>query len=152
MSTTTTFTTAPRADRFRQGDSWTGPDGKRYRVMRGIAEASVEEHVERQWLPAYRRHDPRDLIAMLDTWLAHDVAAGGDLSQALAGIEAHTAVVACDRDLYFTVEDMAAEAAAIPGADFHVLRSTLGHRAGNPHSSPSEQQWLRQIVEQLLDG
>ncbi|MFO8239016.1 MAG: alpha/beta fold hydrolase, partial [Prochlorococcaceae cyanobacterium] len=32
----------------------------------------VEEHVRQQWLPYYQRHDPRDLIAMLDTWLAHD--------------------------------------------------------------------------------
>lgn len=119
--------------------------------FRGLTEP-VEQHVERQWLPSYRRHDPRDLIAMLDTWLANDVADGGDLSQALGRIQARAAVVACDRDLYFTCEDMAAEAAAIPDADFHVLRSTLGHRAGNPHSSPPEQQWLRQIVEQLLDG
>ena len=115
-------------------------------------EEPVEQHVEERWLPLYRRHDPRDLIAMLDTWLAHDVADGGDLNQVLKGLQARAAVVACDRDLYFTVEDMAAEAAALPDADFHVLRSTLGHRAGNPHSSPPEQQWLRQIVEQLLDG
>ena len=115
-------------------------------------EEPVEQHVEQNWLPLYRRHDPRDLIAMLDTWLAHDVADGGDLNQALQGLQARAAVVACDRDLYFTVEDMAAEAAAMPDADFHVLRSTLGHRAGNPHSSPPEQQWLRQIVEQLLDS
>ena len=115
-------------------------------------EEPVEQHVEERWLPLYRRHDPRDLIAMLDTWLAHDVADGGDLNQALKGLQARAAVVACDRDLYFTVEDMAAEAAAMPDADFHLLRSTLGHRAGNPHSSPPEQQWLRQIVEQLLDS
>ncbi|MEY2645210.1 MAG: hypothetical protein RLZZ611_1859 [Cyanobacteriota bacterium] len=119
--------------------------------FRGIDEP-VEVHVEQHWLPHYRRHDPRDLIAMLDTWLANDVAAGGDLAAALAGIQARTAVVACDHDLYFTVDDMAADAAAIPGAALHVLRSTLGHRAGNPHSSPPEQQQLRQIVEQLLDG
>jgi homoserine O-acetyltransferase len=112
----------------------------------------VEQHVEQQWLPHYRRHDPRDLIAMLDTWLANDVAAGGDLAATLAAIQARAAVVACDHDLYFTVDDMAAEAAAIPGADFHVLGSTLGHRAGNPHSSPPEQQQLRHLVEQLLDG
>ena len=112
----------------------------------------VEQHVEQQWLPHYRRHDPRDLIAMLDTWLANDVAAGGDLAATLAAIQARAAVVACDHDLYFTVDDMAAEAAAIPGAAFHVLRSTLGHRAGNPHSSPPEQQQLRHLVEQLLDG
>ncbi|MFZ9850380.1 MAG: alpha/beta fold hydrolase [Vulcanococcus sp.] len=119
--------------------------------FRGIEEP-VEVHVEQQWLPHYRRHDPRDLIAMLDTWLANDVADGGDLATTLAGIEARAAVVAGDHDLYFTVDDMAADAAAIPGAAFHVLRSTLGHRAGNPHSSPPEQQLLRQIVEQLLDG
>ena len=65
MSTTTTFTTAPRADRFRQGDSWTGPDGKRYRVMRGIAEASVclvpmgrggaRLYLRREWIQGFRR-------------------------------------------------------------------------------------------------
>jgi homoserine O-acetyltransferase len=118
--------------------------------FRGIAEVSVEEHVERQWLPAYRRHDPRDLIAMLDTWLAHDVAGGGDLGATLAGLQARAAVVAGDHDLYFTVDDMAAEAAAIPGAQLHVLASPLGHRAGNPHSSPPEQRQLRRIVERLL--
>ncbi len=117
--------------------------------FRGISDP-VEQHVEQQWLPAYRRHDPRDLIAMLDTWLAHDVAPGADLSAALSAIRAATAVVACNRDLYFTVDDMAADAAAIPGAELHVLESLLGHRAGNPHSSPAEQQQLRQIVDQLL--
>ncbi len=117
--------------------------------FRGISEP-VEQHVEQQWLPAYRRHDPRDLIAMLDTWLAHDVAPGADLAAALAGIGARTAVVACNRDLYFTVDDMAVDAAAIPGAELHVLDSLLGHRAGNPHSSPAEQQQLRRIVDQLL--
>ena len=117
--------------------------------FRGISDP-VEQHVEQQWLPAYRRHDPRDLITMLDTWLAHDVAPGADLAAALAGIGARTAVVACNRDLYFTVDDMAADAAAIPGAELHVLESLLGHRAGNPHSSPAEQQQLRRIVDQLL--
>ena len=120
--------------------------------FRTIAEASVEQHVEECWLPAYRRHDPRDLIAMLDTWLAHDLAPDGDLAAALATIEARAAVVACNRDLYFTVDDMAADAAAIPGAQLHVLDSLLGHRAGNPHSNPSEQQALRRIVDHLLSG
>ncbi|MFM8259035.1 MAG: homoserine acetyltransferase [Vulcanococcus sp.] len=120
--------------------------------FRTIAEGSVEDHVEQQWLPAYRRHDPRDLIAMLDTWLAHDVAPGADLPAALGRIQARAAVVACNRDLYFTVDDMAADAAAIPGASWHVLDSVLGHRAGNPHSSPAEQQQLRRIVAQLLQA
>lgn len=36
---------------------------------------SVEAYVEEAWLPAYRRHDPHDLLAMLDVWLTNDVAA-----------------------------------------------------------------------------
>ncbi len=119
--------------------------------FRTVAEP-MEEHVERQWLPHYQRHDPRDLIAMLDTWLAHDVAAGGDLAEALGRIPARTAVVAGSHDLYFTVDDLAADAAAIPGAQLHVIESILGHRAGNPHSSPPEQSQLRQVVDQLLAG
>ncbi len=117
--------------------------------FRSITEP-IEQHVEQQWLPHYQRHDPRDLIAMLDTWLAHDVAGGGDLAASLAAIRARTAVVAGSHDLYFTVDDLAADAAAIPGAELHRIDSLLGHRAGNPHSSPAEQQQLRSIVEGLL--
>lgn len=117
--------------------------------FRGIPEP-VEEHVERQWLPHYQRHDPRDLIAMLDTWLAHDVAGGGDLNATLGRIRARTAVVAGSHDLYFPPADLQADAEAIPGADFHRIESELGHRAGNPHSSPPEQKQLRQIVDTLL--
>jgi homoserine O-acetyltransferase len=117
--------------------------------FRTIAEP-VEHHVEQHGLPHYQRHDPRDLIAMLDTWLAHDVAAGGDLGEALGRIQARTAVVAGSHDLYFPVDDLAADADAIPRAALHVIPSELGHRAGNPHSSPAEQRQLRRIVETLL--
>lgn len=117
--------------------------------FRELAEP-VEEHVWQRWLPLYRRHDPHDLLAMLDTWLAHDVAAGGCLASSLGAIQARTAVVAGSHDLYFTPEDLAADAAAIPGARFHRIESLLGHRAGNPHSSPAEQRQLQAIVADLL--
>lgn len=117
--------------------------------FRTLAEP-VEEHVESQWLPHYKRHDPRDLIAMLDTWLAHDVAEGGDLAASLRHISARTAVVAGSHDLYFPLDDLAADADAIPGAELHVIHSELGHRAGNPHSNPAEQRQLSCIVDTLL--
>ncbi|MCP9927540.1 alpha/beta fold hydrolase [Cyanobium sp. CH-040] len=117
--------------------------------FRTIAEP-VEEHVRQQWLPHYQRHDPRDLIAMLDTWLAHDVADGGDLTATLGQVRARTAVVAGSHDLYFPPADLEADARAIPGASFHRIESELGHRAGNPHSSAPEQEQLRSIAEQLL--
>jgi len=125
---------------------------------RRLGYATVDAYVERSWLPAYRRHDPHDLLAMLDVWLACDVAraaglASGDeqadLAGALGRIKARTTVVACGQDLYFPPEDCAAEAALIPGARFETLESPLGHRAGNPRDSLPEQAHLRQIVEQL---
>jgi homoserine O-acetyltransferase len=144
---------------------------------RQLGYADVESYVERAWLPAYRRHDPRNLIAMLDVWLANDVAAAagisgaarddasgginhnpgadhdpnadGDLAEALGRIQARTAVVASSSDLYFTPADCAAEAALIPGATFHLLDSDLGHRAGNPRDSPAEQALIRAAIEAL---
>ena len=107
-------------------------------------EQSMEEHVEQHWLPHYRRHDARDLIAMIDTWLEHDVTVH------LPQIQAKAALVAANRDLYFTVDDMAADAALIPNSTFQHIDSLLGHRAGNPHSSVPEQQQLRAVVDELL--
>ena len=106
--------------------------------------------MEQHWLPHYQRHDPRDLIAMLDTWLAHDVAAAGDLTASLGRITARTAVVAGSHDLYFPLDDLTADVDSIPGAELHVIRSELGHRAGNPHRSPAEQRQLSRIVDTLL--
>ncbi len=116
----------------------------RERRHEGLGYGSVEEYVERSWLPAYRRHDPRDLIAMLDTWLANDLPAP------LEAIRARTTVIASRHDLYFPPDDCAAEAARIPGAHFEVLESVLGHRAGNPRDGPAEQAQIRAAVLRLL--
>ncbi len=125
---------------------------------RQLGYASVEAYVEQAWLPAYRRHDPHDLLAMLDVWLANDVAAAAgvatgdadaDLAAALGRIRARTAVIAGRHDLYFTPDDCQAEAALIRDAHFEVLESDLGHRAGNPRDSPAEQRQLRAAIDRL---
>jgi homoserine O-acetyltransferase len=134
----------------------------RRNVHRQLGYATVEDYVGEVWLPAYRRHDPRDLIAMLDVWLANDVAAAAGLGDgqsgaaseanmaaALGRIQAACAVVAGRHDLYFPPDDCAAEAALIPGATFTVLESDLGHRAGNPRQGAAEQAALREVLEQL---
>jgi homoserine O-acetyltransferase len=138
---------------------------------RELGYEAVEHYVEEAWLPAYRRHDPRDLLAMLAVWLANDVAAAAGIGSPLAAearsqgtgsavpdpldgalerIQAATAVVAGRHDLYFPPADCAHEAALIPGATFEVLESDLGHRAGNPRQAPAEQLQLRGVVDALL--
>ena len=130
---------------------------------RRLGYATVDEYVERSWLPAYRRHDPHDLLAMLDVWLSNDVAVAAALAEpgaddpgdralaaALGRIRARTTVIAATHDLYFPPADCAAEAALIPGSHFEQLDSDLGHRAGNPRDAPAEQAQLRAAVERLL--
>jgi homoserine O-acetyltransferase len=75
---------------------------------------------------------------------------GGDLAAALGRIQAQVSVVAGRHDLYFPPADCAAEAALIRGADFAVIDSHLGHRAGNPRDDPAVQARLRQAAEELL--
>jgi len=117
--------------------------------------ASLDDHVDRAWLPHYRRHDPHDLLAMIDTWWASDVAAasgcGDDLAAALGRVTAAVTVMAGSHDLYFTPEDCAAEAALIRDAHFEQLPSTLGHRAGNPRDDPALQRRIRGALDALLD-
>ena len=131
----------------------------RERRHEALGYGSVDTYVEQAWLPAYRRHDPHDLLAMLDTWLGNDLAvavatANGsvkpdDLGAALGAIQARTTVIAGRHDLYFPPDDCAFEAALIPGCRFEVIESVLGHRAGNPSDAPREQAQIRAAVDRL---
>lgn len=53
--------------------------------------------------------------------------ARGGLEKALARITVKPTVIAIDTDRLFPVEEMAAAASMIPGADFHVISSDFGH-------------------------
>jgi homoserine O-acetyltransferase len=121
--------------------------------LHALGYTSLEAYLEGVWLPAYRRHDPHNLLAMLDSWLVNDVATAAgcpeDLAAALGRIRARTTLLAGSHDLYFTPEDIAAEAALIPGARFGLIPSVLGHRAGNPRDAPAEQAVIRQALDNL---
>lgn len=122
--------------------------------LAALGHGSVEAYVEHSWLPLYLRHDPHDLVAMLDTWLACDVAVAAgcadNLAAALGRIRGQVSVLAGRHDLYFPPADCAVEAALIRGAQFSVIESHLGHRAGNPRDDPAVQARLRGAVESLL--
>jgi homoserine acetyltransferase len=76
-------------------------------IHRRLGYATVDDYVERGWLPAQRRPDPHDLLAMLDVWLVCDVAqAAGlscgddqaDLVGAMGRVRARSTVVACGQN------------------------------------------------------
>jgi homoserine O-acetyltransferase/O-succinyltransferase len=124
----------------------------RERLYVPLGYSDLEDYLTRAWEPAYRRRHPLDLLAMLRTWIACDVARGGSLAEALGRIRARTLVMPSATDLYFTPEDCAEDAALIPGARVRVIASIWGHRAGNPAQNPADAQFIRAEVDALLEG
>ena len=122
----------------------------------GLGFRDLEDYLLRGWEASYRRRHPADLLAMLATWIACDVSNNsryqGDFEQALGSIRAKTLVLASATDLYFTPEDCAADARAIPGARFLSIPSIWGHRAGNPYQNPEDERFVREAVHELLSN
>jgi homoserine O-acetyltransferase/O-succinyltransferase len=117
---------------------------------------SLDEYLEQAWEASYRKRDPHNLLAMIDTWLHCDVSDNpvyqGDYRAAMAAIRAKTWVMPATTDLYFTPEDCAAEADLMPHAEYHPIDSIWGHRAGNPYQNPADEAFIRSQIQALLSG
>lgn len=118
--------------------------------------ADLDDYLVRGWEASYRRRHAADLLAMLATWMTSDVSANarhrGDLRLALGAVKARTLVMPSATDLYFTPEDCAADADAIPGARLLPIPSIWGHRAGNPQHNPDDEAFIRRAVAELIEG
>ncbi|MCX5964471.1 MAG: alpha/beta fold hydrolase [Cyanobacteria bacterium] len=116
---------------------------------------SLEDYLLRGWEAGYRKRDPRNLMAMLDTWLRCDVSDNPiyqkNYALAMQSIQAKTLVMPSTTDLYFTPEDCDREAAMIPNAKYLAIPSIWGHRAGNPYQNPEDAKFIRQSVLDLLE-
>ena len=136
--------------------SWAAsPAFYRARLYDQLGYTSLADYLQRGWEDNYRQRDPRNLMAMIDTWLHCDVSDhplyAGDYERALGAIRAKTLVLSSASDLYFTPADCAAEAALIPQAEYCSIPSIWGHRAGNPYQNPADAAFIRQAIRELLD-
>jgi homoserine O-acetyltransferase/O-succinyltransferase len=117
---------------------------------------SLEDYLVRGWEAGYRKRDPHNLIAMIDTWLRCDLSDNAvyqkDCDRALNSIQAKTLVMPSTTDLYFTPEDCTAEATLIPKAEFLPIPSIWGHRAGNPYQNSVDEAFIQWAVKNLLDA
>ena len=96
--------------------------------------SSLDDWLENYWDRLFTERDAGNIETMARTWIANDVADGGDLAAALGRIKARTLVMAASTDLYFTPEDCMAEAAMIPNAEYRSIESDWGHMAGSGQS------------------
>ncbi|MEE3719968.1 alpha/beta fold hydrolase [Tumidithrix elongata RA019] len=115
---------------------------------------SLEDYLQRGWEANYRKRDPHNLIAMIDTWLKSDLSDNPtykrDYALALASVRAKTLVMPSASDLYFTPADCKREASMIPNAKYLEIPSIWGHRAGNPYQNPEDETFIRQAIAELL--
>lgn len=114
----------------------------------------LEDYLAKAWEAGYRKRDPHNLLAMIDTWLHCDVSDNptyqGDYFTALKAIQAQTLVMPSRTDLYFTPQDCATEANLIPQSSYQEIPSIWGHRAGNPYQNPEDANFIRSHVHALL--
>ncbi|MEM7796880.1 MAG: alpha/beta fold hydrolase [Cyanobacteria bacterium P01_D01_bin.71] len=126
----------------------------REQIYRQLGYDSLETYIVEAWEAGYRKRDPHNLVAMIDTWLRCDIGNTpryqGDTHQALRSIQARTLVMPATTDLYFTPEDCAAEAQLIPQAACRPIPSIWGHRAGNPYQNPEDEAFIRSAIQSLL--
>ena len=126
----------------------------RQRLYETIGFASLEDYVVHAWEGKFLRRDGDNLVAMLDTWTASDIADNpvhkGDLDAALGAIRAKTIIMPSATDLYFTPEDSEAEAVRIPNAQFRPIPSVWGHLAGNPTDDADDRRFIRAVVDDLF--
>lgn len=115
---------------------------------------SLEDYLLRSWEAGYRKRDPHNLLAMIETWLRCDVGDNpvyaGDYAQAMASISARTLVMPAMTDLYFTPEDCEVEATLIRDSDYRPIPSIWGHRAGNPYQNAEDEQFIKTAVQVLF--
>jgi homoserine O-acetyltransferase/O-succinyltransferase len=114
----------------------------------------LESFLRTEWEERFARRRAADLYAQLRTWDAADVSAnplyGGDLTRALAAIEARVLLMPSATDLYFRVADNEAESVHLRNAELRPIPSIWGHRAGNPAQNPEDAAFLRREVRAWL--
>lgn len=120
---------------------------------RALGFPSLEDFLIDFWEGWFLKRDANDLLAHIWTGQHADISAnaryGGDLDAALAAITAETIIMPCSSDLYFPVEDAAAEARLIPRATLRVLTSSWGHVAGEGLNDPDTAQ-IEAAISELL--
>ena len=122
-------------------------------LFRQMGFSSLEDFLTGFWEKRYMHRDANNLLSMLRTWQLNDVGAtpgfGGSVERALSAIKAKATVMAGQTDLYFTPEDIEADAARIRGSRFRVIPSVWGHMAG-AGVNPADSQFIEDEIKALL--
>jgi homoserine O-acetyltransferase len=101
----------------------------REEAWRELGFASFDDFVKGFVHAYFLPMDPNNLLCQARKWREANVGweDGGDPGPALGRITAQTTIVAFTGDAFFPPEDIEADAAKVPGADFREIGSVWGH-------------------------
>ena len=116
--------------------------------------SSLEDFLVSFWEGFFLPKDANNLLSLLWTWQYADISAnpiyGGDFEKALGAIKAKAVVMPASSDLYFPPEDSVIEVEHMPNAKLHVVKTSWGHFAGGPGTSPDDIKVLDAALKELL--
>src|ERR1700722_17013853 len=116
----------------------------------------LETFLKTDWEDRFGARPAANLYAQLRTWDAADISANkfynGDLSTALAAIQARVLLMPGATDLYFRTADNEAELPQLRHAALKPIPSIWGHRAGNPVVNPDDAAFVQREVRAWLDA
>jgi homoserine O-acetyltransferase len=114
---------------------------------------TLEDFLVRYWEATYLGRDAGNLVAMIRTWQACDLADnelyGGDFPAAMQSIRARAVVMPGRTDLYFPPEDSEAEVALLRDGTLEVIPSDWGHYAGGGRD-PADTAFIDRQLTALL--
>ncbi|ACO47959.1 alpha/beta fold hydrolase [Deinococcus deserti] len=123
-----------------------------FRTVLGFPD--LETYLRSDWEVRFAPYRAANLYAQALSWFHGDISGndlyGGDLSQALASIQARVLLMPSETDLYFRVADNAAELPYLQAAELRSIPSLWGHRAGSPAGLPEELTFLSSAVQNWL--
>lgn len=151
------YRTPPRAGLRAVGRIYAGwaysQDWYREGGFRQMGFDSLEDYLPGYWDTLFEAREANDLMAMIDTWIHHDIAAApqaeGELAPALAAIRARTVLMPCDRDLYFRTADNERELPHLRHARLSELSSMWGHMAASGQN-PDDNERIDAAIAELL--
>lgn len=127
----------------------------RRRGWEQLGYATLEDYLVRYWEATYLGRDAGNLVAMIRTWQACDLADNevfaGDFEAAMRSVVARAVVMPGRTDLYFPPEDSEAEVALLPNGRLEVIPSDWGHYAGGGRDPEDTAFVDRQLAALLAD-
>lgn len=128
----------------------------RRECWRPLGYETLEAFLSEYWEASFMSKNADNLLAHIATWQAADISANASnqrhFPQAIRKVRARVLLLPASSDLYFTEEDIRAEAAFLDDVHVAPIISPWGHRAGNPLLCSGDRNFISEMVRNFISN